>query len=62
MMLKFQRVVPRKHHQEFRSVPNMEGFLNLIKPAIFGAGKTPLALGRIHTAYIGVSDSSILGT
>ncbi len=45
--------------QEFRSVPKMEGFLNLIRPS-WGWVANPY-ISRIHTAYIG-EDSSILGT
>ena len=45
-----------KSHQKFQ-VPKMEGFLNLIYGYFGGGGKFPLS--RIHTAYIGVWDSSI---
>ena len=42
----------RMIHQEFRSVPKMEGFLNLSYKAILGVG-FPEYISRIHTAYIG---------
>ena len=42
-------------------VPKMEGFLNLKFSAILRMG-FPGYISRIHTAYIGVLDSSILGT
>ena len=48
------------YHQGFQ-VPKMEGFLNLIR--VFWGWVFPyISRIRIHTAYIGVSDSSILGT
>ena len=34
------------NHQEFRTVPKMEGLLNLINMAILGMGKLPL-----HKSY-----------